>query len=173
MHHQRNRKHGNPYTNNALRHGNIPVANTVEYRCYHRIKSCILNQNNTKYYIYGGRGIKMCDRWLYGENNKTGFTCFMEDMGPKPDSLFSIERLDVNGNYEPSNCIWASSVVQGRNKRTPKNNTSGHKGVYWLKADNIWVAKIGMNYKEVVIGRFKDRQEAINARIEAENKYWS
>jgi len=58
---------------------------------------------------YGGRGIQVCERWQ-------SFTNFLEDMGLCPEG-YSIERVDVNGNYEPSNCMWIPFELQGRNKR--------------------------------------------------------
>ena len=59
---------------------------------------------------YGGRGIKVCDRWKSPEN-------FLADMGARPTGL-TIERLNTNGDYEPSNCTWATYTVQNRNRRS-------------------------------------------------------
>lgn len=65
--------------------------------------------SNKRYKYYGGRGITICDRWLV-------FTNFLADMGACPTG-YSIERVDVDGNYEPSNCVWIPKAEQSRNRR--------------------------------------------------------
>lgn len=77
------------------------------------------NPNYPQYKNYGGRGIKVCERWSNGENGKSGYECFLEDMGQRPEGL-SLDRIDVNGNYEPGNCRWADRITQNRNKRVIK-----------------------------------------------------
>ena len=80
------------------------------FRCY--------NKKSENYSHYGGRGIKVCDRWTNGDGYKHPFECFLEDMGKRPTKEHSIDRIDVDGNYEPGNCRWATRDVQARNKRT-------------------------------------------------------
>lgn len=68
------------------------------------------NKNNTNYSYYGGRGIKICKRWL-------DFTSFLEDMGEKPSAEYSIDCIDPNGDYTPENCRWATKQQQSSNRR--------------------------------------------------------
>jgi hypothetical protein len=72
----------------------------------------------TKYYAYGAKGLAVCNRWRFGENGKSGFECFLADMGPKPSPQHSINRLNNNGHYEPANCAWSTPAEQARNRRS-------------------------------------------------------
>lgn len=84
---------------------------TPEYRCWAHIIGRCENPNDGAFDNYGGRGIKVCKRW------RDSFEVFFEDMGPRPIGC-SIDRIDVDGDYEPTNCRWATKHVQDRNKRT-------------------------------------------------------
>ena len=69
------------------------------------------------YADYGGRGIRVCDRW----QGPDGLKNFITDMGPKPSPRHTLERGDNDGNYEPGNCCWATPQEQERNKRPRVN----------------------------------------------------
>lgn len=92
----------------GIKHG---LHNSPEYRSYFSMKQRCYNKNYNYYKIYGGRGIIVCDRWL------NSFENFFSDMGCKPSKKHSLDRKEVNGNYEPSNCRWATPTEQANNKR--------------------------------------------------------
>lgn len=81
-----------------------------EYRAWAGAKKRCTNQKESHWKDYGGRGILMCDRWL------NSFEAFLADMGTCPNG-FEIDRIDVDGNYEPNNCRWISHRDQAVNKR--------------------------------------------------------
>lgn len=111
----------------SLKHGhNLPGKRTSEYTTWDSMRQRCNNPNNTKYILYGDRGITVCERWNMFEN-------FLADMGPKPTPKHSIERIDSNGNYEPSNCKWATSKEQARN--TTQNVWIEYYGKKMLRGD--------------------------------------
>ena len=111
------------------------------------------NPNSRGYKHYGGRGIKVCTRW-------SDFHNFYSDLGKRPTASHSIDRIDPDGDYEPSNCRWATQQIQSVNQRTRSTNTSGYRGVYWAANMNKWKAGLKHDYKSICIGFFDSREEA-------------
>lgn len=91
-------------------HGYCTGGKTSEYQIWRSIKERCLNSKNKKYSDYGGRGIIICDRW------KDSFQNFIDDMGVRHNKNLSIDRINNNGNYDPTNCKWATWIEQQNNK---------------------------------------------------------
>lgn len=86
------------------------LTGTTEHNIWCGIRRRCLNPNDGVYADYGGRGIRICERW-------SSFAKFLDDMGARPSSRHSIERRNNNGHYEPGNCYWATRLQQSRNRR--------------------------------------------------------
>lgn len=122
-------------TNNA-KHGEAS-RRTPEYRAWVSMRGRCFNKNDHGYARYGGRGISVCERWMGSD----GYSNFLEDMGRKPSADHSIDRIDVNGDYCPENCRWATRIQQQRN--TTSNHVVSHNGISKCLAE--WAEDVGMN----------------------------
>lgn len=107
---------------------------TVIYKTWQDMKARCQNEHTKCYDAYGGRGIKVCERWQKFEN-------FFEDMGKKPRGL-TLERINNDGNYEPENCRWATRAEQNRNTRFSRNITYQNK----RQCLKDWAVELGVNY---------------------------
>lgn len=135
LHWQRIRTHGDISPTQTPK--GFAMAHRIEYRCYTSIKTRCYNKNCPPYKNYGGRGIKMCDRWLGAD----GFINFLSDMGERPSPDASLDRIDNDGDYSPENCRWADIKTQNNNRRTNKLLT--HNGE--TLTETQWAEKIGVN----------------------------
>lgn len=129
-------RRGNPLSVGRIgrepRHG---LSRTPEWEAWRKMKQRCFLATRKDYHRYGGRGITVCDRWLVFEN-------FIMDMGLKPSPRHSIERKDNNGNYEPSNCVWALPIEQANNKVT--NRILEYRGERLTISQ--WSRRVGMEH---------------------------
>lgn len=109
---------------------------TRVYRIWAQMLQRCLNSNDQAYPWYGGRGIMACDRW------QESFENFLEDMGEPPTAKHSLDRVNVNGNYEPDNTRWATLKEQGRNTRS--NRLLTHNGRTMTMVE--WSEETGIPY---------------------------
>jgi len=129
-----------------------PYNSYLEYAVYQSMKARCSNPKTEKYPNYGGRGIKVCDRWL------KSFVHFMDDMGSRPSSSHSIERINNDEGYNPTNCEWATVKIQNSNRR-PKAS----KHYSFNKARS--------NYKVTVKGKHVGYFDTIGECIVARDEY--
>lgn len=151
------------YIKNITTHG---MSRTNIYTRWIDMKKRCNNPKNKEYHNYGARGIKVCSEW---DNDFLKFYNWSIDNGFE-ESL-SIDRINVNLGYSPSNCKWIPMNLQGINKRLQKNNKTGIKGVN-LSIRNKYIVRISIYGKRHYIGEYNTLEEAKLAREEAELLYW-
>lgn len=140
--------------------------NTRLYTAWNNMLSRCVYKNAKNNKDYGGRGISVCEEWLEFENFRdwamaNGYT----------DNL-TIERKNVDGNYEPGNCTWVTAQEQMFNTRIPQDNKSGHKGVIYSKKSHKWYAFIVINRRQISLGLYDLYEDAVKSREDGERKYY-
>lgn len=86
-------------------------ARSPEFRAWYGMKQRCYHEKDNRYLLYGARGITVCDHW------RNSFDNFLSDMGRRPSDVHSLDRINNDGNYDPSNCRWATRSQQNRNRR--------------------------------------------------------
>ena len=123
------------------------------YDTWRNLKARCYNAKNPRYIDYGGRGIKVCERWLDIRN-------FIEDMYPTYEEGLSIDRINNDGDYAPDNCRWTTKYIQSQNTRKlMSTNKSGYRGVS-VHTSGKWQAEIKHNGKRSYLGLFNSALEA-------------
>lgn len=159
-----------------MMHAKHSIHNMTDTRLYYVWKGmkarCYIKSHN-HYQTYGAKGITVCDEWkhdfqaFYNWAVQNGY-----DKNASRNECM-LERIDVNGNYCPENCCWANATVQCINQNLRKDNKTGIKGVNWDKKSNKWQAQLQINKKKVLNKFFDNFDDAVKARKDAEEKYFS
>lgn len=131
-----------------------------EYKSWSAMRDRCLCKTHPAYKDYGGRGVKICNRWLEAH----GFANFLEDMGPRPHNM-TLDRIDPNGDYSPENCRWATPRMQNCNKR----NSSIIPGVEQTKY-KTWKSTYRAGGRKLC-RTFKTKKEAVAQRRAWEKEY--
>lgn len=125
----------------SITHG---MSESDEFKIWTDMNTRCYNENSTSYSNYGGRGIQLCERW------KNSFEAFFADMGKRPSKGHSIDRKDVNGDYSPENCKWATAAEQAKNKRNNVLITiDGETRILsdWAKHFGVFTSTASLRYK--------------------------
>jgi hypothetical protein len=133
---------------------------TPEYRSWIAMKRRCYNPNAQNYKFYGAKGIRVCERW------RNSFIDFLNDMGLKPSTHHTLDRIKGDKNYGPDNCRWVTKSIQGINQKIPSTNQSGFRGVCLSKGGR-WRAYIGKDGVQYYLGEYKNKLDAARVYNEA------
>ena len=151
-------KSGNTRSCGCQKGGNTHgLSHNQFYKTWKNMMGRCYNLKNKHYQSYGGRGISVCTDW----QDLANFVSWAEETYIEG---MTMDRINNDGNYEPTNIRWADKTTQQLNQRIQKNNTSGFVGINWHKGNNKWVAKIKVNKIVIHLGYFNSVQEAVEAR---------
>ena len=134
------------------------------YRIWQHMRDRCNNVNSSHYRYYGGRGISVCREWedfiTFKADMYTSYLYYAEKFG-EPNT--TLDRIDSNGNYEKSNCRWATRALQAHNRNVTPTGKSGVKGVYYVETSGKWRVIGSLHNKEVRLGHFEDKECAVKA----------
>lgn len=140
-----------------VKHG---MSESSEYDTWSRMKSRCTSTQNERYGYYGGRGIKVCDRWLESFEN------FFEDLGKRPEGM-TLDRIDNNGNYEPGNVRWAT--IRQQNNNTRANVVITYEGV--SKTIGEWADYLGIKYNALWLRLYR-RGWSVDRAFNENLRHW-
>lgn len=124
----------------VVKHGEAKVgAVTVEYKVWQEMQARCHNENHPKRDLYGGRGIVVDPAW----RSEGGFEAFLAHVGRRPSSKHSLDRIRVDGHYEPGNVRWATATEQNRNRRNSRSLTIGERTALLVE----WASEVSVHPK--------------------------
>ncbi|WP_069996967.1 hypothetical protein [Streptococcus agalactiae] len=147
------------------------LSTTRIYSIFWGMQNRCLVPTNKEYDKYSKLGI--CDEWTGFDNFLNFYNWSIANGYDEKNRHLSIDRIDNSKGYSPDNCRWVTVTKNNQNQGTRKDNTSGIKGVNFDKRKKLWVVRISAFGKRIYIGRFKKLDDAMQARLDAEIKYWS
>ena len=134
-------------------------SNTRLHNIWKHMRGRCNNPSNDSYENYGGRGISVCEEW---NSSLTAFETWAKTNGYSNE--LSIDRINPDGNYEPTNCRWVTNAIQAANTRKiHKTNKSGYRGVSWNPAYNKWEVSIAVDKQTIKIGYYTNILDAAKA----------
>ena len=134
---------GSNWAERRCGHATHGMSYTPEWHSWMAMRQRCHYPSSINYPNYGGRGIKVCDRWM------NSFEAFYKDMGPRPEGM-SLERVDNDKDYSPDNCTWATTPEQGTNQRTNRLITHDGETLTMMQ----WSRRTGLS-KHVIYRRLK------------------